>query len=263
MLIVKIGGGRAINLPSVADDLSQIEEPYIVVHGANHLRDQLAGRLNIAKEVVTSISGYASVLSDQQTIDLQMMAYAGLRNKRLVEMCQRAGINAVGLCGLDGRVIQGRRNRGIRVRREGRKMLLRDFSGKPRSLNRLLLDILLDNGFVPVLSVPIVDEQGMAINSENDDIVALLHREYRAATIVHLIEAPGLLGKKDDPASLMPRLTWRELAQLEQRVEGRMRRKVLSLKSLAEQGSPRICIGDGRIDHPLAQALAGRGTVIQ
>jgi acetylglutamate/LysW-gamma-L-alpha-aminoadipate kinase len=263
MLIVKIGGGRTINLPAIVEDLSQIEEPYVVVHGANHLRDKLADRLNIPKEVVTSISGYASVLSDQQTIDLQMMAYAGLRNKRLVEMCQRADINAVGLCGLDGRVIQGRRNRGIRVCREGKKILLRDFSGKPQAINRLFLDILQDNGFVPVLSVPIADEQGMAINSENDDIVALLHREYRAATIVHLIEAPGLLAKKDETASLIPRLTWRQLSQLEQRVEGRMRRKLLALINLAEQGPPRVCIGDGRIDHPLVKALAGRGTVIQ
>jgi acetylglutamate/LysW-gamma-L-alpha-aminoadipate kinase len=63
-------------------------------------------------------------------------------------------------------------NKGIRVRENGKTLIKRDLSGKPRSVNTSLLTLLLDNGYCPVLTIPIVDENGFAINSENDDIVA-------------------------------------------------------------------------------------------
>lgn len=191
MMIIKIGGGNRINLESIAHDLINIKEPYILVHGANGLRDQLAELLHKPRRRVISVIGYSSVWSDEDTIDLQMMAYAGLRNKRLVELLQQQGIHAVGLSGLDGGVIRGQRNAGIRVIEEGKRKMVRDLSGKPREVNKFLLDLLLANGFVPVLTVPILDERGVAINAENDDVVALLQRVYEAQRVVHLLEAPG------------------------------------------------------------------------
>jgi len=125
VIIVKVGGGAAINLPGVVKDLAALEEPFVVVHGANALRDQLAEQLGKPKQVLTSVSGYQSVFSDEDAIDAILMSYAGLRNKRLVELFQQYGVNAVGLTGLDGRMIQGRRNKGIRVR-EGAKTLYSD-----------------------------------------------------------------------------------------------------------------------------------------
>ena len=59
------------------------------------------------------------MFSDEKAVDILIMAYAGLRNKRIVELCQQQGINAVGLSGVDGKVVQGLRNSGIRVK-EGR-----------------------------------------------------------------------------------------------------------------------------------------------
>src|SRR5512135_194001 len=103
MIIVKIGGGEGINLQGIVQDLGQLKEKFIVVHGANALRDKLAEDLRQPKKVVTSVSGYASVYSDEAMIDLMMMAYAGARNKRIVELCHQHGINAVGLSGLDGK----------------------------------------------------------------------------------------------------------------------------------------------------------------
>ncbi|MDP3445416.1 MAG: acetylglutamate kinase, partial [Ignavibacteria bacterium] len=116
MLIIKIGGGKELNLKGIISDLATLNEKFIIVHGANALRDELAVKLNVQKKVVTSLSGYDSVLSNEETIDLMMMAYSGLKNKRIVELCQQNGINAVGLSGLDGKVIQGKRNSGIKVR---------------------------------------------------------------------------------------------------------------------------------------------------
>ena len=120
MIVLKIGGGDGINLAGIALDLAEISEPMIVVHGANGLRNRLAEKLGHTVQTVTSVSGYTSVLSDSDTLDLMMMAYAGLRNKRLVELLQQNGVNAVGLSGIDGRVVQARRNRGIRVREGSR-----------------------------------------------------------------------------------------------------------------------------------------------
>lgn len=262
MIIVKIGGGSSINIGGIIKDLSGIDRQYVIVHGANALRDELAQALGQPKQVLTSVKGYSSVYSDEKLIDVMMMAYAGLKNKRIVELCQQHGINAVGLCGLDGRMVQGRRNPGIRVYQEGKLKIVRDFSGKPQAVNTPLLQLLLGNGYVPVLTVPIIDEQNAAINTENDDVVRVLQQSLRADTVINLIEAPGFLTNKDDDASLIETIPVAELETREQQVKGRMKRKMLAVRKLFEQGATRVIIGDGRIEHPVTDALAGKGTVI-
>lgn len=262
MFIIKIGGGKELNLKGIISDLATLQEKFIIVHGANALRDELAQKLNYQKRIVTSISGYDSVFSTEETIDLMMMAYAGLKNKRIVEMCQQFGINAVGLSGLDGKVIQGKRNSGIKVRENGKTLLLRDFSGKPKSINTALLNLLMDNGYTPVLSVPIIDENNFAINSENDDIVALLQNELKAEKNISLIEAPGFLLDKNDPSSLITKISKSELSLMEEKVEGRMKRKILALRKLFEAGDTTVIISDGRTEHPILDAFNGKGTTI-
>jgi acetylglutamate/LysW-gamma-L-alpha-aminoadipate kinase len=263
MFIIKIGGGKGINLKCVISDLATLKEKFIIVHGANALRDELASKIGFEKKVVTSLSGYDSVLSDETTIDLMMMAYAGLKNKRIVELCQQNGINAVGLSGLDGKVIQGKRNSGIKVREGGKTLLLRDFSGKPKSINKDLLELLLQNGYSPVLSVPLIDENNYAINSENDDIVALLQSEFKADKIISLIEEPGFLLDKNDPSTLISDISKAELEAMEQKVDGRMKRKILALRKLFESGDTTVILSDGRTEHPVIDALNGKGTTIK
>ena len=263
MLIVKIGGGKKINIDGIVADLAGIEEPFVIVHGANALRDRLAEELGQPKQVLTSVKGYTSVYSDEKLIDVMMMAYAGLRNKRIVELCHRHGINAVGLSGLDGKMVQGKRNKGIRVYQGKKLKIVRDFSGKPQSVNAPLLNLLLDNGYIPVLTVPIIDEQNAAINTENDDVVRVLHKVLKADTVINLIEAPGFLASKDDDRTLIEKIPASDLEAREQQVEGRMKRKMLALKKLFEQGATRIIISDGRSQHPVTDALSGKGTVIE
>jgi acetylglutamate/LysW-gamma-L-alpha-aminoadipate kinase len=262
MFIVKIGGGKELNLKGIISDLATLKEKFIIVHGANALRDELAQKLDYEKKVVTSLSGYDSVLSNEGTIDLMMMAYAGLKNKRIVELCQQNGINAVGLSGLDGKVIQGKRNSGIKVREGGKTLLLRDFSGKPKAINKQLLELLLDNGYIPVLSVPLIDENNFAINSENDDIVALLQTELKSEKVISLIEAPGFLLDKNDPSSLVSKMSKAELEAMEERVEGRMKRKILAIRKLFDGGDTTVIISDGRTEHPILDAIEGKGTTI-
>jgi acetylglutamate/LysW-gamma-L-alpha-aminoadipate kinase len=262
MIIIKIGGGDGINIEGIVADLASITEKFIIVHGANALRDRLAEELGRPKQVLTSVKGYTSVYSDEKLLDLMMMAYAGLKNKRIVELCHRHGINAVGLSGLDGKVVRGKRNRGIRVMQGEKQKIVRDYSGKPEAVNRAFLELLLDHGYVPVLTVPIIDEHNAAINTENDDVVRVLQKSLQADTVINLIEAPGFLEDKDDEASLIRKISPRDLEAREQQVEGRMKRKILAVRKLFEHGATRVVIGDGRREHPVADALAGKGTVI-
>ena len=263
MLLIKVGGGASMNLEGITEDLAGIGKPFVVIHGANALRDELGERLGIHKQVLTSVSGYDSVYSDADAVDLILMAYAGLRNKRIVELFQRRGVNAIGLTGLDGALVRGRRNPGIRVREGGKTLIRRDLSGKPAGVNGGLLRQLLDQGLAPVLTIPIVDERGFAINSENDDILVALNDELRAERVVQLIEAAGFLEAPDDPGSLVPRMTRTEVERREALVSGRMKRKMLALSRLVRAGSTRVVIADGRVEHPVRDALAGRGTVIE
>ena len=263
MYIVKVGGGEAVNLAGVAGDLASIDAPSVVVLGANAVRDGLAARLGSSPQTLTSVSGYTSVFSDETALDVIMMAYSGLRSKRFVELCQRRGVNAIGLSGIDARMVEGERNKGIRVREGGKTLIKRDFSGKPRAVNAALLRTLLDGGYTPVLTIPIADEQGFAINSENDDIVNVLQAALGAERIVQLIEAPGFLDDAGDPGSIVATMSREELERREAQVEGRMKRKMLALRRLFEAGAAEVVIGDGRVERPIRAALDGAGTVIR
>ncbi len=262
MLIIKIGGGTSINIEGIIRDLSELNEQFIIIHGANSLRDNLAQALGKPKKVLTSIKGYSSVYSDKDAIELLYMAYAGLGNKRIVETCQKYSINAVGLTGLDGRLIQGKRNSGIRVIENGKKKIKHDLSGKPRSINKELLSLLLENGYTPVITVPIIDENNNTINSENDDIVALFQETLKVDTIIFLIEAPGLLEDPRNNHSVRKKLSITDLEKHKENASGRIKRKYYALRKISQLGPKKIIISDGRIENPIQGAFLENGTVI-
>ena len=262
MLLIKIGGGESINLAGIARDISGLEEKIVIVHGANALRDSLARRLGVEKRLLTSVSGISSVYSDEEMIDVMLMAYSGLRNKRIVELLHQHGVNAIGLSGLDGAMVRGMRNRGIRVREGGKTLIKRDLSGKPAAVNRKLLGLLLENDFTPVITVPIIDERNAAINSENDDVVALLADALHPNWVIQLIEAPGLLRDPDDTASVVRAIAPEEVARREDRKNSRMTRKMKAICRIVRPGVTRVLIADGRTESPVADAMDGQGTVV-
>ena len=263
MTIIKIGGGEYINIEAIIKDLSRLEDDFLIVHGANALRDDVAKKLNYEKKVLLSASGYSSVFSDEEALNIMMMSYSGLRNKRIVEMCQQVGINAIGLTGIDGKLVEGKRNRGIKVKENGKLRMVRDFSGKPKNINVDLIKLLLSNGYIPVLTVPIIDENNFAISSENDDIVALLKSSLDAERVIQLIEAPGFLDDASNPDSVVKSISQAELEKRESQVDGRMKRKMKALIKLFESGKTSVYICDGRIENPITNALNGGGTIIQ
>ena len=89
-----------------------------------------------------------------------------------------------------------------------------------------------------------------------------LQQALQADTVINLIEAPGFLKDIDDETSLITKISPAELETLEQRVEGRMKRKMLAVKKLFEHGATKVIISDGRREHPVSDALAGKGSVI-
>ncbi len=260
MIIIKIGGGKDINIEGVARDVSRLDEKCIIVHGANHFRDELFLKLGKDKKTLTSISGVSSVFSDDDMIDSIFMAYSGLRNKRIVEAFQKNNVNAIGLSGIDGKLISGTRNTGIRIK-EGEKIkIVRDNSGKPSAINKELLSYLLEKNYTPVITIPIIDENNSAINTENDDVIALMKKEMGITKVVQLIEAPGILMDKNNQDSLLKKLTFTELDNMLGKTEGRMKRKILALKKLEPC---RIFISDGRTENPVRDALDEKGTKVE
>ena len=265
MLVVKIGGGDGLDLQEIAEDIVAQGRPSIVIHGANKLRDRVATALGHPPRVVESVSGQTSVLSDEHALDALLASYAGIRNKRLVEALRKAGADAIGLTGLDGGLVTGEVNPGIRTMQGGKKVLLRDLSGKPQAVNRDLIEALIQRGLTPVLTVPIGAPDGTALNSENDDILTAVACALLPDAVVSLIEAPGLLSDREDPESLVPEVAACDLESWEARVEGRMRRKIRALRRLFDElgeAAPSVHLADGRSARPVSAALSGAGTRI-
>lgn len=260
-VIVKVGGGRYINIDGIVRGIASLTESVIVVLGANHVRDRVAQSIGKPPQVMRSVSGYDSVYSDSEAIDVIMMSYAGVARNRFVERCQQMGVNAIGLSGIDGKLIEGCRNRGIKVRENGKILIKRDYSGKPYKVNSKLISQLSNDGYTPVISIPILDAEGCALNADNDNIVSQLHHALKSSRIYQFIEAPGLLIDPEDPSSLVKHLKSSEIAAHEARANGRMKRKLLALKKLLEAGGPtEIFIADGRTDAPIDDA--SEGTII-
>jgi [amino group carrier protein]-L-2-aminoadipate 6-kinase len=102
------------------------------VHGGSDETNRLAAQLGHPPRFVTSPSGYTSRYTDRQTLEIFLMAAAGKLNKVLVERLQRRGVRAVGLSGLDGRILEGQRKAVIRIVEDGKQKMLRDRTGEQR-----------------------------------------------------------------------------------------------------------------------------------
>ncbi len=256
--IIKIGGGRSINLEGIARGLSKLEGENIIVLGANALRDEFAFRLGYKKKTIRSVSGVESVFTDDEMMDLINLSYSGIRRNRFVEMCHTYGINAIGLSGIDGGLIQGKKNKGIRTIINGKKKVIRDQSGKPVKVNVKLLEQLLVSGYTPVITIPILGQDNEILNTENDQIVSLLQREMLADEVIHFIEANGIIG---DDGGTISQLEKDDLEILVKNSDGRFRRKLMTFQSILENSAV-IRVVDGRGDCPITDLIEGKGTTL-
>lgn len=263
MLIIKVGGGKDINWDYIAQDLKSLNKEVVLVHGANYWMKQISEKLGIQEKFITSPSGYLSRYTDDKTMELLTMVYSGLVNKKIVSVLQKYGINAVGLTGADGKLLQGVRKESIFAKEGAKVKVIHDSkTGKIKSVNTKLLKLLVNNGFVPVVTIPAITDDGELINVDNDRLVAQLAKALKAETVVMLFEAAGLLMDKKNELSKIDNIDKNEIDNFLKTTDGRMQKKLMGVKEAISYGVKNIYFGDGRIKNPITSALSGKGTVI-
>lgn len=266
MLVVKVGGGKDLNIDAVVADITALRaagQELVLVHGGAETTNEVAEALGHPPEFVTSESGYVSRRTDRRTLEIFEMVYCGQLNKMWVEKFQSAGVNAVGLSGLDGRIFEGTRKDTIRVRMNGRRLVLRDdWTGTVERINTGLLRLLLDNGYLPVLTPPASSDKGEAINVDGDRAAAMVAAAFQAEALVILSNVPGLLANFPDESSLIREIPKAKADSFMQYAEGRMKKKVMGAVEAIGEGVQKVIFADGRAEKPVSRALAGEGTQI-
>jgi len=268
MLVVKIGGTEGVHFGPICRDVAQLVQQgqrLVLVHGGSAEANALGEALGHPPRFVTSPSGFTSRYTDRKTLEIFAMAVLGKVNALLVEQLLSLGVPAVGLTGMDGRLLQAKRKETIRVVEKGKRKVLRgDYTGKIQEVHRDLLDRLLEGGYVPVLAPLAVSEKGEMLNVDADRAAAMVAAAMQADTLVLLTGAPGLLRAFPDESTLIPRLPAARLDEAMEYAQGRMKKKVLAAREALEGGVPRVIIADGRREErPLLRALEGAGTWIE
>lgn len=268
MIVIKVGGGEGVSTESVCRDVADLVkqgQQVVLVHGGSYETTIISEKLGHPPRFVTSISGHSSRYTDRETLEIFIMVTAGKINKLLVERLQQLGVNAVGLSGIDGRLLEGRRKPALRIREDGKTKILHDeFSGVIEQVNSGVLTILMGAGFVPVVAPQAISYESQALNVDGDRAAAAIAAGLGAETLVILTNVPGLLRDVADETSLIKEIPQAQANDyLERFAEGRMKRKVLGATEALRDGVGQVILADGRVESPVQAALAGQGTVIK
>lgn len=267
MIIVKAGGNGSLDMEAVCADVAALVaqgEQVVLVHGGSHETNVISEKLGHPPQFVQSVSGHSSRYTDRQTLEIFAMVAAGRINKLLVERLQQLGVNAIGLSGLDGRLLEGQRKAMMRIVEDGKVKILRgEYSGKIEKVNTGLLTTLLQAGYVPVVAPLAISYEGEGLNVDGDRVAAAIGTALHAEKVIILSDVPGLLRDYPDESSLIAYIPLAQAQEhLDRYAQGRMKRKILGAVEALQEGVGQVIIGDGRISHPLQRALAGQGTVI-
>lgn len=267
MIVVKVGGRMGLAVDGVLRDVAELAgqgKKLVLVHGGSHEIDAISEKLGHPPRFVTSVSGHVSRYTDQETIGILIMVMAGRVNKSLVARLQALGVDAVGLSGLDGRVLLARRKEVLRVVDGGKVRALRgDLSGQIVRVNAALLQTLVALGHLPVVAPLALGQNGEALNVDADRAAAAIAGALGAHSLVFLTNVPGLLHDPADAGTLVPHIPCSEIhTYVRQYAQGRMKKKLISAGEALAAGVERVVIADGRGEEPVQRALAGQGTVI-
>lgn len=266
MIVIKVGGGAGIAYDALCADLAALTragQRCVLVHGGSHETNTLAEQVGHPPRFVTSPSGYTSRYTDRKTLELFLMAAAGKVNKLIVERLQGLGVNAVGLSGLDGRLLEGPRKAVIRIIEDGKQKVLRDdWTGTIEKVNTDLLHLLLNAGFLPVIAPIAASYAGEALNVDGDRAAAAIAVALGADTLVLLTNVPGLLRAFPDEHTLVRQISRTDVEEYLPLAQGRMKKKLLGASEALTQGVGRVILSDARVAEPVSRALAGEGTVI-
>lgn len=265
-VVVKVGGARAVDPEgALADVASLVEggEDVVVVHGGSTKVDETLERMGIEPEYVETPSGVVGRFTDEETMEVFEMAFGHL-NTQLVAGLQSQGVDAVGLNGVDGKLLAGPRKSAVRVMEDGKRKIKRgDHSGSIKEVNDELLYTLLDDGYTPVAGPPMIgkdDDGWIPVNTDADRSAAAIAGALDV-TLVLLTDVSGIYADPDDPATLIESVeTSDDWHALEDAAEGFMERKVMAAEEALEGGAPEVVVADANADEPITAALEGSGT---
>ena len=258
IVVVKYGGNAMINdelKHDVMRDivlLSLVGVKMVLVHGGG---PEISAMLKRVGKQSTFVDGLR--VTDEETSEIVQMVLAGKINKSLVAKLDNLGGNAMGICGMDGGLIQAR----MLDERLGYVGDIAKIDPKP------ILD-LLDKGYTPVVSTIGCDENGHVYNINADTAASHIASALQAETLVSMTDTPGLLRDPADPTSLIRRLTVDQAEHLQEDgiISGGMIPKIQCVTRAIREGVSKVFIIDGRVPHALLIELLtdeGAGTLFK
>ena len=255
-------------LNSLAEEITLCQQVGIhlaVVHGGGKQLTTVAERLGIAQRIVNGRR-----VTDTETLEVAKMVFAGQINLDVVSALRGFGCETVGLSGVDGNIIHARRREIQKVlNQETGEVETIDFGhvGDIVEINVRLLSLLLENGYVPVISSLGADEQGNIYNINADTIAAEIAVHLQAEKLILLTDVDGILLDRDDPSSRMSRLTVEEADRLvkDRVVSSGMLPKIAAIAHLIRRGVRSAHIINGSKRNALLHEVftdEGAGTMI-
>ena len=258
IVVVKYGGNAMVNeelKKQVMEDivlLWLIGIRVVLVHGGGPEISDMMDRLGKKPEFVDGLR-----VTDRETVDIVQMVLAGKVNKGLVTLLERHGGNAVGLSGMDGKLIEAKM-----------KNAALGYVGSITKINIKPVMDLLEGGYIPVISTIGCDSEGNAYNINGDTAAAWIAGALNAERLIMMTDIAGILRDKNDPSTLIPELTLEEADALYKSgvISGGMIPKVDCCVTAIHQGVKNVVIMDGRVPHSILMELLtneGAGTWIR
>ncbi len=243
IVVVKYGGNAMINeelKDKVMRDivlLSLIGVKVVLVHGGGPEISEMLGKIGKKSEFVNGLR-----VTDGETVDIVQMVLAGKVNKSLVNIIESKGGSAIGLSGIDGHMIEAK----VKDPALG-------YVGEITAVNvKPVLDVI-EKGYIPVVSTIGCDSDGNVYNINADTAAAKIAGELGAASLISMTDICGILKDKDDPATLIPKITISYAPELIEQgiISGGMIPKVECCINAVKWGVQRVFIIDGRIPHAI------------
>jgi acetylglutamate kinase len=257
VVVVKYGGNAMIDetlKQQVMEDIALlwlIGVKVVLIHGGGPEISDMMKKLGKEPVFVDGLR-----VTDKETVDVVQMVLAGKVNKSLVTLLQTKGGHAVGLSGMDGGIIEAK----VKDERLG-------YVGEITKVRSQPITDLLEKNYIPVLSTVASDRSGNTYNINGDTAAAYIAGALNAECLIMMTDVAGILRDKDDPTSLIPRITVSEAKNLyaDGVISGGMIPKVNCCIDAISAGVKNVTIMDGRIPHAILMELLtdeGAGTMV-
>jgi acetylglutamate kinase len=269
--IVKLSGKATEdheNLSSLAEELALLHQVGIricVVHGGGKQLSELASRLGVAQTIIEGRR-----VTDDATLEMAKMIFAGKINTDILAALRNRAIEAVGLSGVDGNIVHAERRppKEILNRETGERSEI-DFGhvGDVVQINSRLLTVLLDHGYLPVISSLGADAEGTVFNINADTIAAEIAAQLKAEKLILLSDVDGIYLREGEPDTKLSRLTADEAEAMikDGTATGGMIPKLQSITTLLRRGVHSAHILSGTTRNALLSEIftdSGTGTMI-